>query len=340
MLILQDEMMIITVMLLLISAVFIYLSCEFFVNGVEWVGHKFNVTKNATGTILAAFGTALPESVVTFVAVVFGTSPAQKDIGVGAAIGGPLVLATIAYAVVGWTFITTKKQHNKKFISKATELRLGYDQLWFMSIFVFKIILGLVAFVFKPWLGILFLLAYAAYVRQEMKGTDDPDHLDFLEPLKIRSHDKNPSQGWALLQTGLALIVIFLSSNVFVHQLDVIGPLLGLPPQMVALLLSPIATELPEIMNAIIWVRQGKQILALANISGAMMIQATVPSALGIIFTPWILDKALVWGALITMVSILGLHLLLRKSALSGRRLSYFGLLYVVFAAGLYFIVN
>ena len=179
--------MIITVMLLLLSAVFIYLSCEFFVNGVEWVGRKFKVTKNATGTILAAFGTALPESVVTFVAVVFGTNQAQKDIGVGAAIGGPLVLATIAYAVVGWTFITTEKQRNKKFISKATELRLGYDQLWFMIIFIFKIFLGLVTFVIKPWLGILFLVAYAAYVRQEMKGTDDPEHLDFLEPLKITS---------------------------------------------------------------------------------------------------------------------------------------------------------
>lgn len=330
--------MIITVMLLLLSAIFIYLSCELFVNGIEWVGHKFNVTKNATGTILAAFGTALPESVVTFVAVVFGTSPDQKDIGVGAAIGGPLVLATIAYAVVGWIFITTKNNNGKRILSKTTELRLGYDQMWFMKIFICKIAIGLFAFGFKPWLGIGFLVAYALYVRQEMKGTDDPEHLDFMEPLKIRPYDNNPSQTWALLQTILSLIVIFISSHIFVHQLGIIGPSLGLPPQMVALLLSPIATELPEIMNAVIWVRQGKQILALANISGAMMIQATVPSALGIFFTPWILDNASIWGAVITMVSILGLYLLLRKSALTGLRLSYFGLFYVVFAVGLYFI--
>lgn len=112
---------------------------------------------------------------------------------------------------------------------------------------------------------------------------------------------------------------------------------LGLAPQMTALLLSPIATELLEIMNAIIWVRQGKQILALANISGAMMIQATVPSALGIFFTPWILDKASVWGAVITMMSIFSLYLLLRKSALTDYRLSYFGLFYFVFIVGLYY---
>jgi cation:H+ antiporter len=329
--------MILAIFLLITSAIAIYISCEYFVNAIEWVGHKFNLTKNATGTILAAFGTALPESVVTFVAVVFGNTPAQKEIGVGAAIGGPLVLATIAYSIVGLIFLT-RKQQGKPLISKTTELRLGYDQMWFMKIFVVKILLGVVIFSFKPWLGIGFLIAYAFYVRQEMQGTDDPEHLDFIEPLKIRPHDDSPSQSWALLQTFLSLIVIFISSHFFVRQLEVIGPSMGLHPQMVALLLSPIATELPEIMNAVIWVRQGKQILALANISGAMMIQATIPSALGIFFTPWILGKASVWGAVITLFSILGLYLLLKRSALTSYRLSYFGLFYLLFAIGLFFI--
>ncbi|MBA2651923.1 MAG: sodium:calcium antiporter [Tatlockia sp.] len=330
--------MIIVILWLLGSAVAIYLSCEYFVNSIEWVGKQFKLTKNATGTILAAFGTALPECVVTLVAVAFGGSPEQKDIGVGAAIGGPLVLATLAYAVVGWTFLSSKKCKNKPIISKATALRLGFDQIWFLKIFIFKIILGLIAFGFKPWLGLAFLLAYALYVRQQLGGTDDLEHLDFIEPLKIRPHDSNPSPHWALLQTALAIIVIFFSSRLFVHQLEILGPWLGVPPQMVALLFSPIATELPEIMNAIIWVRQGKQILAFANISGAMMIQATLPSALGIFFTTWMLDKALIWGAMITMMSILGLYFLLRKHALTSQRLACFGLFYVFFLIGLYFI--
>ena len=95
----------VTIALLLGSAVVIYLACEYFVNGVEWVGRKFAVGQQATGSILAAFGTALPESVVTFVAVVFGATAAQKSIGVGAALGGPLVLSTIAYATVGVVLI-------------------------------------------------------------------------------------------------------------------------------------------------------------------------------------------------------------------------------------------
>jgi cation:H+ antiporter len=146
---------------------------------------------------------------------------------------------------------------------------------------------------------------------------------------------KEPPTAWAVFQTVLALVVIFLSSRLFVHQLDAIGPWLGMSSQMVALLLSPIATELPEILNAVIWVRQGKIALALGNISGAMMIQATIPSALGIFFTPWMLSKPLVWAAMVTMIAVAALFVLLRKRALTPVRLSLLGLFYVLFAVGL-----
>src|ERR1700759_4504272 len=87
--------------LLLGAAILIYLSCEFFVNGVEWVGRKAGIAETAVGTVLAAFGTALPESVITLVAVGFSRHANGKEIGVGAALGGPLALATVAYPVVG-----------------------------------------------------------------------------------------------------------------------------------------------------------------------------------------------------------------------------------------------
>ena len=101
--------MALSLFILLASAAVIYVACELFVNGVEWIGHRFDVGQKATGTILAAFGTALPESVVTLVAVAFGVGAAQKQIGVGAALGGPLVLSTVAYAVVGWTLFAARR---------------------------------------------------------------------------------------------------------------------------------------------------------------------------------------------------------------------------------------
>src|ERR1700716_4511403 len=102
-----------SIVLLVVSAALIYVSCEYFVNGVEWAGRRLGVAQSAVGTVLAAFGTALPESVVTFVAVVFGDSAAQKEIGVGAALGGPLVLGTITYAAVGLVFLASRKKQRK-----------------------------------------------------------------------------------------------------------------------------------------------------------------------------------------------------------------------------------
>lgn len=327
-----DHLMFITFLLFFISAATIYFACEFFVNGVEWLGRRLNLSATATGTVLAAFGTALPESAVTFIAVVFGSTPAQKDIGVGAAMGGPLVLATIAYAVVGLALLTNRRKLSKeqRYTLTVDQKRLSRDQAWFLVIFVVKASLGLVIFNFKPWLGVLFLIAYAVYVWRELQDDAD-DEEDVLDPLKIRPHDADPTMAWVALQTIGALIVVAIAAHIFVAQIELIGVTFGMAPHMAALLLSPVATELPEIMNALIWVKQGKERLALANISGAMMIQATIPSALGIFFTPWLFDGPLISAAIITMLAVIALWGLFRRGVMDSRILVSVGLLYGVF---------
>lgn len=323
-----------TFLLFFVSAAIIYFACEFFVNGVEWLGRRLNLSATATGTVLAAFGTALPESAVTFIAVVFGTTPAQKDIGVGAAMGGPLVLATIAYAVVGLALIFNRRKLSKKqrYTIAVDQKRLSRDQAWFLVIFVVKASLGLVIFSFKPWLGVLFLVAYAVYVWRELRDDADEDE-DALDPLKIRPQDADPAMAWVALQTIGALVIVAIAAHTFVAQIELIGVYFGMAPHMAALLLSPIATELPEIMNALIWVKQGKERLALANISGAMMIQATIPSALGIFFTPWVFDNTLISAAVVTTLAIVALWGLFRRGVMDSRILVSVGLLYGVFAS-------
>jgi cation:H+ antiporter len=318
--------------LLLGSAALIYVACEFFVNGVEWVGHKLAVGQKATGTILAAFGTALPESVVTLVAVAFGSTTADKDIGVGAAMGGPLVLGTIAYAVVGVALLICKRKLPGGDEAHSLYRGLSRDQAWFIVISAVKLAAGVTAFAFKPWLGLLFLVAYAAYAWKEMSGDDEGVESD-LEPLKLTPRAEAPQTWAAIVQTLAALGVIFVASRFFVGQLDALGPYLGLKPQLLSLLISPIATELPETLNAVIWIRQGKVRLALANISGAMMIQATVPTACGLFWTPWVLDTPLIVAGVITLFSVSVLFLAFWRGRITRRYLALMSLFYVVFAA-------
>ncbi|MDX6349050.1 MAG: cation:H+ antiporter [Streptomyces sp.] len=338
--------------LLIVCAVAIYLSCEWFVNAVEWLGQRLNVGKMAVGTILAAFGTALPESVVTLVAVTTGATDEAKNIGVGAAMGGPLALATVAYGVTGAMLLLKRRKARALVLvgagtpegpADAEALgdekdmkRLAKDQTWFLPIFIVKVALGLVAFAFKPSLGLLFFAAYAVYFWREIRGGSEGEEEDEeLEPLKLQPKATTPATWAVTVQTLATLVVIFFASQLFVKQLDAIGPMLGLSAAVTALLLSPIATELPEIMNAIIWVRQGKTKLALANISGAMMIQATVPSGLGLLFTKWKFDGALLWSGAVTMAAIIYLLLTMRAHKLTPARLAAAALFYVAFALGL-----
>jgi cation:H+ antiporter len=353
------------IVLLIACAVAIYLSCEWFVNAVEWLGQRLNIGTMAVGTILAAFGTALPESVVTLVAVTTGPTAEIRNIGVGAAMGGPLVLATVAYGVTGGMLLLRRRTHTRIqyrelvtagvgaasldsptrerdddggaiLADRAHTARLIKDQRWFMAVFVVKVGLGLVAFAIKPWLGLLFFAAYGVYFWREIRGGASGDHDEHaLAPLKLQPRAARPATTAVLVQTLGALSLIFVASQIFVHQLDAIGPMLGLSGAITALLLSPIATELPEIMNAIIWVRQGKTQLALANISGAMMIQCTVPSGLGLLFTDWRLDHALLWSGAVTMAAITYLLATMRANNLTPRRLAMAALFYLVFAAGL-----
>jgi len=337
---------------LLAAAVVIYLSCELFVNAVEWLGRRLRVGALAVGTVLAAFGTALPESVVTLVAVTVGGGPSGDAIGMGAALGGPLALGTVAYAAVGLALLVRRRSARVARLVPAGRARpgagppdpsgdapgdprLARDQALFLAIFAGKVALGLVAFTGKAALGVLFLTAYVAYLLGELRRPADAEDTAELAPLRLQPRRARPALWAVLAQTLGSLTVIFLASRLFVHQLEVAAPQLGLGVGLTALLLSPLATELPEITNALIWVRQGKTRLALANVSGSMMIQATVPSALGLFFTPWLFDGPLLLAGVVTALSVGYLLLLFRRGRLRAGGLAGAGAFYLLFAGAL-----
>jgi cation:H+ antiporter len=280
----------------------IYFACEYFTNGVEWLGRRMNVSQTATGTLFAAFGTALPESLVTLMAVAFGSGPTRRDIGVGAALGGPLVLSTLGYGLIGVLVLRSNASRSKTRSQRSRSLGwLKRDQLWFLSLFAAGALLGAVDLAWKSCFSFVFLLAYGFYVRRELNAADGLSDAGDLERLAIRPKDLQPRLIWILLQLVLSLVVIFVASRAFVQVLELIGPHIGLSPQVTALLLSPIATEMPEMMNSLLWVRQGKVNLALANVSGAMMIQASIPAAFGMFFTPWLFETPIMIAAAVTM---------------------------------------
>ncbi len=87
-------------LLLALSFAVILAGARLFTTAVEWAGHRLDLAEGATGSLLAAVGTAMPETLIPIVAIVGGSSGAD-DVAIGAIIGAPFLLATIAMAVVG-----------------------------------------------------------------------------------------------------------------------------------------------------------------------------------------------------------------------------------------------
>jgi cation:H+ antiporter len=96
-----------------------------------------------------------------------------------------------------------------------------------------------------------------------------------------------------------------------------------------------LAPELPEKFNSIFWIREGKDTLALGNVTGAMMFQSTVPVAFGILFTPWNLAPLDLFAGVLALASGGLVYLSLRLSGkLRAGRLMLGGLFYLAFVVG------
>jgi cation:H+ antiporter len=83
------------------SLVVILIGAKFFTNGVEWLGVRLGLARGAVGSVLAAIGTALPETMIPLVAILMGHGQASQDIGVGAILGAPFMLGTVGFMLAG-----------------------------------------------------------------------------------------------------------------------------------------------------------------------------------------------------------------------------------------------
>jgi cation:H+ antiporter len=336
-----------------IALVVILVAAELFTNGIEWFGHKLNLAEGAVGSVLAAVGTALPETMIPLVAIFAATQAvdptAQQHIGVGAILGAPFMLATLAMFVTGLGVIAWRKRRPRGSEMPVDTRVLGMDMRYFFIAYGIA-----VAAAFVP--ANLSILRYAAvvaligiygwYVKKHFEADPSVDAVD-LAPLRFRRVDLRqyrrepevPRLRVINLQVLVALSLIIVGAYVFVDAVEHISVSFGLDAALLALIVAPIATELPEKFNSLIWVRSGKDTLAMGNITGAMVFQSCIPTSIGIILaasawtiTPESLISFLSAGIAFASAALIFLPMV-RRGTLSGKHLLIGGAFYVVYVA-------
>ncbi|MCI0344733.1 MAG: sodium:calcium antiporter, partial [Chloroflexi bacterium] len=117
--------------LLAVAFVVILIGAELFTNGIEWFGRKLELAEGAVGSVLAAVGTALPETMIPIVAIIFGTSAGSHGIGVGAILGAPFMLATLAMFVTGVAVIARARRRADGDVMPVDAKVLAHDMRYF-----------------------------------------------------------------------------------------------------------------------------------------------------------------------------------------------------------------
>ena len=103
------------VLILIGAFLVILLGAELFTNGIEWFGRKLELAEGAVGSVLAAVGTALPETMIPIIAILSGGgSAASHGIGVGAILGAPFMLSTLAMFVTGAAVLVVGRNRPKR----------------------------------------------------------------------------------------------------------------------------------------------------------------------------------------------------------------------------------
>ncbi len=333
--------------ILLVSLVVILVGAELFTNGVEWFGHRLNLAEGAVGSVLAAVGTALPETIIPIIAIVFTQSASADEVGVGAILGAPFMLATLAMFVTGAAIFAFRRRR-----ATGTEARvdlglLGRDARAFLVTYAIAIGAAFLPPPFRPYLWLVaigLLVLYALYVRSHLREERDAD-LEDPEPLRLHRLDpvgrrapEEPPRLWVVaLQVVVALTCIIVGAAFFVGAVDRIAVGLGVDPTLLALVIAPIATELPEKLNSVIWVRQGKDNLALGNITGAMVFQSAIPPSVALVFAPedWTIGEGNAIAFLSAGIAVLSLGAIvlpaLARRRLTGSSLLVGGAFYLVY---------
>ena len=266
-----------------------------FTNAVEWLGQRLDLGAGAVGALLAAVGTALPESLIPIVALVGGGGGEEAtQIAIGAIVGAPFLLGTLAMLlVVGSAHVFKDRREQGAEVSAVRE-DTRRDLGWFLCLMPVAIVIGAIG---AP-AGVRYaaaaalLVAYGFYVRSTIRGGGGADEDEELDPLYFdTSKDDPPNTFQMTAQFVLSLAAIIIGAELFVNAIEHIADAAGISALVLALVLAPLATEMPEKANSVLWMRRGKDSLALGNITGAMTFQASVPVALGLVFTTWELDR-------------------------------------------------
>jgi cation:H+ antiporter len=302
--------------------VLIVASSELFTNGIEWLGQRLNLSEGVVGSVLAAVGTALPETLIPIVALLFYSQENGAEVGIGAIAGAPFMLSTLTLGLCGLTcLICTASRRREPGIRLKNEV-IQRDLKFFIVAYTLALAANFLPVApslhfIRQIAAVLIVLIYPYYLyvsfRHEGEVGVEPEKLYLDRILKMGSDKLR----LIVPQIIISLAGITGGAYIFVHYIQELAGSMGVPPLLLSLIVTPIATEAPEKINSILWLRARKDTLAVGNVTGALVFQSCFPVAFGVAFTAWSLDMGTFLTGVVAITSASIYFTLLRLNKLA-----------------------
>jgi cation:H+ antiporter len=319
---------------LLAMLVLILIASQLFTNGLEHFGNKINISAGVTGSILAAVATALPETMIPVLAIVAGTAntTVNEEVSVGAILGAPLMLSTLSTFLMAVCVLKQRGLFGKINPEKTGFIRDIDFFLLAFTLAVGAMYLPLQPVIYRFGISIALVMTYVAYILFTCKASKNLVSTGFgvtiEDPLLITKIGFSYTMKSIYIQLGLGLILLLIGAKGFIDGVEHLSNILQISVLLISLIIIPIATELPEKVNSIMWVRKNKDTLAFGNITGAMVFQGTLLPALGILLTPWEPSPEVVLVMAVTYTAAFWLRVNVTRAGLTIAALLFNGMLY------------
>ncbi len=288
---------------ILVAIVLIVAGAIGFTNAVEWLGQRHDQGQSAVGPLLAPVGTALPESNHPILALIAGGGdPESVEVAIGAIIGAPFWLGTAAMLLIAGSAIAFRRRREHAEHVHPDPATTRRDLGLFLVAMPLAVLLGVLdtSLAVRIAGAVVLVLAYAWHTTRLVKqaqGEAEADDEDIEDLYIDTTKEDPPTTAQVAVQFVVSLGAIIFGAELFVRGVESIAESISVAPLIISLVLAPLATELPEKANSVLWIREDKDVLAVGNVTGAMAFQATIPVALGMVLTDWHLEPAAVGAA-------------------------------------------
>lgn len=259
--------MFIEILLFIAGLAFLIKGADYFVTGGSGLAARFGVSTGTIGLTVIAFGTSLPEFVVSINAIIDNNT----DIALGNVIGSNIAniaLVLAICAIVAPAVVSTAARPKGDGVFTDYLMMLAGTAVF--TLFAFFSPIGAPA-------GIVFLAVFLLIILFKLKNGKEVQE----EEEEIRPHGR---LDYAYIIIGIIGVVV--GSNIFLMAVESIAQNFGIPSYVIGISMVAVGTSLPELATSLVAIKKGEHGISTGNILGSNLFNLLFVMGIGSIITP------------------------------------------------------